>query len=110
VQIIDQWHKARGWKGIGYHFLICPNGKLEVGRLLDEIGAHAEGYNKDSIGICLAGLTRFSDAQFTTLNALLYDMKRSFPGSTLHGHREFSKEGKTCPNFNYEEMKRNYEP
>jgi N-acetylmuramoyl-L-alanine amidase len=109
VQIITQWHKARGFTSIGYHFVICPDGSLQIGRPLDEVGAHAQGYNQDSIGVCMCGLDRFSDAQFTTLNALLQDLKMSFPRSTLHGHREFSKEGKTCPNFDYSQMKELYE-
>jgi hypothetical protein len=75
---IDRWHKERGWKSIGYHFVFLNgfrNGKdLEVNRInqieigtiekgrrldadpwleADEIGAHCYGFNSDSIGICL---------------------------------------------------------
>lgn len=56
VAEIHAWHLARGWAGIGYHFLIRKNGSIERGRPQDMIGAHAgAGVNDHSIGICLCG-------------------------------------------------------
>lgn len=52
---VHSWHKARGWVGIGYHFFITKDGDIYRGRPLDCIGAHAGGYNYDSIGICFEG-------------------------------------------------------
>lgn len=52
---IRRWHIARGWKDIGYHAVIHPDGRIEDGRDIDEIGAHAYGRNRDSIGVCLIG-------------------------------------------------------
>lgn len=53
---IHAWHLARGWAGIGYHFVIRKNGDIERGRPLEMIGAHAgSGVNGSSIGICLSG-------------------------------------------------------
>ena len=53
---IHAWHLARGWAGIGYHFVIRKNGSIERGRPLGAIGAHAgPGVNGYSIGICLCG-------------------------------------------------------
>jgi len=62
----DQWHKARGWDGLGYDFVIgngtdTPDGRVEVGFRWDEQarGAHCktpdEYYNSHGIGICLVG-------------------------------------------------------
>ena len=48
---IDKWHKARGWKGIGYHYVIDLDGKVEKGRPVEQIGAHCTNHNKYSIGI-----------------------------------------------------------
>jgi N-acetylmuramoyl-L-alanine amidase len=48
----------RGWSGIGYHYFIEKNGKAYYGRADEDgdfIGAHVEGYNSRSVGICLAG-------------------------------------------------------
>jgi len=46
VAEIDTWHKAQGWKRIGYHFVIRRNGIVERGRPLAQIGAHVEGHNR----------------------------------------------------------------
>ncbi len=54
--VIHGWHLAKGWSGIGYHFVIRADGTIEAGRPIGKIGAHAgPGVNPDSIGICLTG-------------------------------------------------------
>jgi len=52
---IDRWHKGRGWREIGYHFVIRKNGDIEPGRSLEDVGAHHLGKNSENIGICLTG-------------------------------------------------------
>src|SRR3990172_1507481 len=52
---IDAWHKARGWKGIGYHYLIRKDGTIEGGRPETEVGAHVAGMNSRALGICFSG-------------------------------------------------------
>lgn len=60
---IRRWHvEERGWKDIGYHYVVRRDGDVEPGRDLDgdgdvveEVGAHAAGHNAHSIGICLVG-------------------------------------------------------
>ena len=59
--IIDKWHKERGWKGIGYHYVVLngkriPNsfdksevGFIEKGRPDSEVGSHVVGMNSISI-------------------------------------------------------------
>lgn len=69
VQIIDGWHKARGFARrpadvqafskalphIGYHYVIDLSGEVWSGRGLNELGAHAQNFNSRSVGICLVG-------------------------------------------------------
>ena len=52
---IHQWHLANGWSGAGYHFLVRKDGT--VWRLRPEwaVGAHAQGANSDSLGVCFEG-------------------------------------------------------
>jgi hypothetical protein len=74
VKQIREWHKARGWDDIGYHYVIRKDGSIEEGRELKYEGAHAKGRNADSIGIALAG--DFSKqiplpAQLEALDALI---------------------------------------
>lgn len=114
---ITKWHvDERGWKDIGYHFVIRRTGTIELGRDLDkdgdvyeEIGAHVAGWNSRSIGICLVGgrgddgtaENNFTEDQFKSLENLLRIMKADFPGATIHGHNEFAD--KACPSFDVQE-------
>lgn len=99
---IDYWHKQRGWKGIGYHFVITIDGTIECGRMVDEVGAHCEGHNTRSVGICLIGCGDYTSEQYTALEKLLRSLKEQFTGIRIYGHNSFSP--KTCPNFNVTEF------
>lgn len=108
AELINVWHKKRGFAKIGYHYFIRADGQVEKGRDLEEIGAHCEGENAHSIGICLSGLISFNEAQFVALEALLTKLQPLYPGATIHGHREFPSaiaQGKTCPVFDIERFK-----
>lgn len=105
---IDRWHREKGWRCIGYHYVIRRDGALELGRPLHMAGAHVEGYNDQSIGVCLVGgVSRkgaaecnFTDAQFRRLRALLTQvLVPKFPGAVIQGHRDFPKVAKACPSF-----------
>lgn len=101
---IDRWHKNRGWKGIGYHFVIRLDGTIELGRPLAEVGAHVKGHNKHSIGICYIG-GGYKEPQDTrtvpqvhALRALALSLKSLFPDAKVVGHRDLYA-GKACPSF-----------
>lgn len=102
---IDRWHRARGFSKIGYHYVIGLEGQTERGRAETEAGAHCLGHNRNSIGICYVGGcdsrmqpkdTRTA-AQRETLKALVAELRRRYPGATVHGHNEFA--AKACPCF-----------
>ena len=106
---IDQWHKDRGWKGIGYHYVVALDGTIEYGRSIYETGAHVKNHNEGSIGICyIGGLDSSMTAKDTrtpeqkeSLLLLLKTLKKMHPNATIHGHNEFS--AKACPCFNANE-------
>ena len=106
---IDQWHKERGWRGIGYHYVVSLNGNIEYGRPIEETGAHVRNHNRRSIGICyIGGLDKDLNPKDTrtpeqkeSLLDLLKTLKRLHAGATIHGHNEFSS--KACPCFNVNE-------
>lgn len=113
---IDAWHKQKGWNGIGYHFVVLngvrraadlgePNnplddGLVEKGRSLTQVGAHVEGHNQDSIGICLIGKKHFTDMQIAETISLVKKLQAQFtiPVKNVQGHYEVDKK-KTCPNI-----------
>lgn len=103
---VTQWHKARGFRTIGYHYLVYLDGSIHAGRPIKEVGAHCLGQNSHSIGICyVGGLDKDSlkpsdtrtPPQKEALRRLVRQLLRQFPGSTVHGHREFAS--KACPCF-----------
>lgn len=55
---IRQWHLARGFATIGYHFGVVFDSNqwlVKPGRPVAEVGAHAKGFNAHSIGVCFEG-------------------------------------------------------
>ncbi len=110
VATIRDWHKQRGFKDIGYNFVIRRNGKVEVGRQQDEVGAHVEGFNSRSVGVCLVGgiapggkpENNFTPEQFKSLAELLSKLLKDYPGAKVVGHRDLSpdknRDGKITPN------------
>jgi N-acetylmuramoyl-L-alanine amidase len=104
---IRQWHRERGWLDIGYHFVIRRDGSVEKGRPQDVIGAHVEGHNYESLGVCLAGginalgkpENNFTPEQFESLRSLLAKLKADYPSAQVVGHRDLDPK-KACPSFN----------
>lgn len=102
---IDRWHRERGFKEIGYHWVIGLNGEIMRGRNEREIGAHTLGRNSRSIGVCYIGGLDASgspkdtrtDEQKKSILKLLKELKQRYPLATIHGHREFAN--KACPCF-----------
>lgn len=115
VADIDRWHRQRGFRKIGYHFVIYRDGSIHAGRAKSEVGAHCEGHNTISIGICYIGGLRPSQPplkggaatykpadtrtkeQREAMLALIEQLQEEFPQATIHGHNEFAP--KACPCF-----------
>ena len=45
VADIDRMHRAKGWKCIGYHYVVYRDGSVHEGRPVAEVGAHVYGHN-----------------------------------------------------------------
>lgn len=120
VEDIDRWHRKRGFAKIGYHYVIYRDGTIHQGRKESEVGAHARGYNANSIGVCyIGGLARDgkttkdtrTQAQRDALVRLLRELVIRYPDAEILGHRDLSpdKNGdgivspneyiKGCPSF-----------
>ena len=100
VDTITKWHKKRGFRTIGYHFLVHLDGSISKGRNISEIGAHCKGYNRYSIGVCYVGGldqngkpkdTRTKE-QKETLRNLSKILKVMFDFNEVKGHRDYSKD------------------
>jgi N-acetyl-anhydromuramyl-L-alanine amidase AmpD len=111
VAEIRQWHLDRGWRDIGYHYVIRRSGATEEGRPLEVPGAHAKGFNNESIGICLVGggdeKFDFTWPQMITLVQLVTHLDEVFPIEKILGHRDLTNVNKACPCFDVQEFLRN---
>ena len=95
---LDRRHRAQGWLGIGYHWVIRRDGKVEPGRREASVGAHDPALNATSIGICMVGGVakdgtpefNFTDEQRASLNALIDDIQARYPAAqTVQLSRNF---------------------
>lgn len=120
VEQVREWHLARGFSDIGYHFLIGRDGKIYKGRDEKIAGAHCTGHNTCSIGVAYVGgcpprsvknwnnigMDTRTPAQKAALLSLLKELKAEYgSGVTIHGHNEFAS--KPCPGFNAREEYKN---
>ena len=119
---IEAMHKRRGFKQIGYHYLIDLKGIVQVGRKpMDSVGAHVQGFNDRTLGVAYVGGLRSADAkpwdtrtdaQKASMEEFCRDMVKRYPKAVILGHRDLSpdldKDGvvepqewmKQCPCFN----------
>ena len=106
VATIRRWHvKDRGWKDIGYHYVIYIDGSVHEGRPIEQAGAHTSGHNADSIGITYVGgcdskmkaKDTLNEAQETAMVNLIKALREQHGELSLHGHNEFA--AKACPSF-----------
>ena len=104
---IDEWHKDRKFKCIGYHYVIRRNGEIEPGRPEWMIGAHCLHHNAHSIGVCYEGGldirgqpadTRTAE-QKAAMRTLLEQLHQRYPRAMIVGHRDLNP-AKDCPCFN----------
>lgn len=104
IEQLDKDHKARGFKGVGYHIVIQPDGEAINTRPLNAVGAHCLGQNDQAIGICLIGSDKFTQKQFDVLRYKLDSIYLTYgiPKHKIYCHYQFDsaqKQGKTCPNI-----------
>lgn len=107
VEAIRKYHIERnGWADIGYHFVIEKRNNVYVmvpGREPQAIGAHAVGYNHNSIGVCIVGKYDMNvpDSAFSAAVQGLAHVCWTYglPAGAIRGHRELPEHAtkKTCP-------------
>ena len=94
-------HIANGWSGIGYHFVITPDGKVYTGRPITAIGSNVENQNTHVIGICYIGnfeTGKPTEAQIKSGIALVQDLFK-IKRFMNKGHKDLM--ATACPGKNF---------
>ena len=112
VEMLHKWHVVENkWSAIGYAYFIDQSGDVHKCRDLDgdgdvedEVGAHARGFNRGSIGVCIEGRGEYSDEQFNSLRYLVSDIasRHGIKQENIQGHNYYDK-SKLCPMFNVQD-------
>lgn len=104
VADIDRCHRSRGFRCIGYHYVVYLDGTIVPGRPVRDVGAHCHNHNSISIGVCYVGGMRGgkpadtrTPRQKAALLQLLTNLKIQFPDAEIHSHNDFV--AKACPCF-----------
>lgn len=103
---INEIHNQLGHDGIGYHYIIRRDGRLQRGRPPNKVGEHAptNNHNTRSLGVALVGginassgiknpselrsAQSFTREQFTTLEKFLSIYYQKYPGGQVFGHND----------------------
>ena len=118
---IRKWHLAKGWRDIGYHYVVRTDGSVEKGRAENVVGSQVAGWNQGSIAIVWSGgigqdgkpTDNRTAAQKATIARLAKDIatRHKLTAKQIMGHRDLSpdkdKDGvvephewlKACPCF-----------
>lgn len=104
---IDRWHKANGWAGIGYNFLVRKDGTIYRCRPMEYVPAHCSGYNTRSIGVCFEGNFEYewmNDIQKESGKWIVSYLKEIYGISNVGKHKDYN--ATDCPgqNFPFEEI------
>ena len=102
ISEIEEWHIARGFSGIGYHYVITEDGSINSTRGESIVPASVKGKNKGTIAICLTGnfetdpLNMF---QILSLEILIKELKAKYGDHlSVVGHRDLA--ATACPGKN----------
>lgn len=114
IHDINRWHLNNGWSGIGYHYVIYPDGTIYRGRPENKAGAHAyqdskHEANSDGIGICMIGNFQTSnptEAQMSSVVWLIGDIHSRYPNIPVIGHKDVM--ATACPGklFPWDELRK----
>lgn len=104
---VRSWHLGRGWRDIGYHGLICPDGEVIEGRAWTEIGAHVREANRGSLGYAMVPVKTitqmgrpedfYTQETLESLRAVIAKACHETQIRRIDGHNEYAN--KLCPGF-----------
>lgn len=107
LETIREWHRARGWKDVGYHWLIETSGLLRRGRQPCTTGAHVKGQNSGKLGVALVGDNtvegrEWKGVQIDMFRKLVVHVRFIWTPIAIVGHRDLMDT--LCPGVSVQEV------
>lgn len=104
--IKNHW-KTIGWKQVGYHKIVKPNGDVVTLAPDDVVTNGVKGYNSESLHVSYIGgidsrlkaLDNRTQGQKDAISQVLHEWRRLYPDAIIQGHRDFPNVNKACPSF-----------
>ena len=114
IEDIHRFHTAkppagRGWEDVAYHYVIEEDGRTKRGRDVHRVGAHDEGENTDSIGVCVTGNNldpseAWTQAQIIALRELIVAIETVYGPLLREGHRDRGGDTTDCPGLDVQRV------
>lgn len=109
IALIEQFnaqHRAKGWGGIGYHYVVDRLGRVYQTRSTSAKGAHVGGWNSGNVGVAFLGDYSNKTLNLSQRRAMRYLVKKHGV-KVLGGHREWPPPGGStaCPGRILENVK-----
>jgi N-acetylmuramoyl-L-alanine amidase len=104
--IKDYWKNNLGWKSVGYHYLIGPDGTIENLASESEVTNGVAGFNSVTVHISYKGGVDANNKpkdtrtpqQKESILKLLKELRKRYPKAIIQGHKDFGAK-KACPSF-----------
>ena len=105
IDELRAWHKQKGFKDVGYHYVVMPDGEIKNCRPITMCGAHCKGHNANSIGLAYVGgldangkpADTRTQQQRDALKVAVQVLRDVFGDVPVRGHNEYAN--KACPCF-----------
>jgi len=108
---IARYHVQQlGWPGIGYHFVVHPDGGIDYVGDIGTVRYNVAKRNQECIGICLTGDFSNhwpSEEQLRSARSVIHAMRLFVPTASVVGHRDIAVPGweTSCPGETWHEWR-----
>ncbi|MFW6377641.1 MAG: peptidoglycan recognition family protein [bacterium] len=110
IESFAKSHINKGWAGLGYHYVIDPNGKVYKTGYANEMRWSVGGNNSYTISIMIIGSfdkEDISDAQYNALLKVAELLKKEYNVDieNIMGHSEYPNQNTACPGIDMDKMR-----
>lgn len=102
--------EGHGWAGIGYHYVVAPDGVIYKTGYANEMRWSVGGNNSYTISVMMIG--RFDkeeqgEKQFNEVVRLIRRLMEAYniPKENVMGHNEYPKQNTICPGIDMDELR-----